>query len=76
MSKEDWPQEWVSVFEGLPPTREKAYQVIVICYKKHREGNYEGRGIRRFVQDWVVRNWPENFTHWAEAMPWPEEVKK
>jgi hypothetical protein len=33
---------------------------------------YAGRGMRRFMQDWVVRRWPQNFTHWMEAPPWPE----
>lgn len=64
---------WIPVGERLPEERERPYQVIVVCGKQHGDDSmYPGRGVRRFQQDWVVRRWPQNFTHWMEAMPWPE----
>jgi hypothetical protein len=64
---------WVSVADALPEEREQPYQVIVTCTKQHEAGSmYEGKGQRRFLQDWVVRRWAKNFTHWMEAMPWPQ----
>jgi hypothetical protein len=64
---------WIPVAESLPEEREQPYQVIVACVKTHGEDTmYAGRGMRRFMQDWVVRRWPQNFTHWMEAPPWPE----
>lgn len=61
---------WILTTEGLPEVRDEPYQVIVVCVKRHG-GQYPDRGVRRFLQDWVVRQWPQNFTHWMEAMPWP-----
>lgn len=65
--------DWISVDDRLPPEREAPYQVIVVCRKKHG-GQFEGLGVRRFIQDWVVRRWPLNFTHWMDAPPWPDEA--
>lgn len=64
------PEGWISINERLPEEREAAYQVIVVCAKEY-DGNYKGKGLRRFMQDWVVRRWPQNFTHWMPAMDWP-----
>lgn len=66
--------QWVSVDERLPEKRELPYQVIVCCVKEHGDDSmYAGKAVRRFQQDWVVRQWPQNFTHWMEAMQWPKE---
>lgn len=63
---------WISVDERLPDERENAYQVIVCAVKTYdSKSMYAGLNQRRFLQDWVVRRWPQNFTHWMEAMPWP-----
>ena len=72
--KRDAVPEWISVEDRLPEERAKPYQLIVICTKK-MEGMYQDRGIRRFIQDWTVRRWPQNFTHWIEAMPLPAAPK-
>ena len=64
---------WIPVSERLPDDRGTPYQVIVVCTKR-LGGQYPDRGVRRFLQDWCVRNWPQNFTHWMEAMPWPEDA--
>lgn len=66
--------QWIGVGESLPEERAQAYQVIVVCAKEYdKDSMYGGKGVRRFQQDWVVRQWPQNFTHWMEAMPWPKE---
>lgn len=66
--------QWIGVDERVPEERERAYQVIVVCVKTHGvDSMYPDKGVRRFQQDWVVRRWPQNFTHWMEAMPWPGE---
>ncbi len=66
--------QWVSVDHRLPEEREQPYQVIVAAVKQHdQKSMYAGLNQRRFLQDWVVRRWPQNFTHWMEAMPWPKE---
>lgn len=62
---------WIPVEQSLPEQRAEPYQVIAAC-KKTYDGQYTGKQIRRFQQDWVVRQWPQNFTHWMEAMPWPD----
>lgn len=60
---------WISVAERLPETGERPYQVAAICVKKYDENsNYPGQGKRGVYQDWVLRKWPQNFTHW---MPLP-----
>lgn len=61
---------WIPVSESVPEDKGTPRQVIVVCTKQYG-GNYKGQGQRRFIQDWVVRSWPQNFTHWMEAMPWP-----
>lgn len=67
------PPRWIPATERLPEERERPYQVIVACVKQHdADSMYGGKGVRRFQQDWVVRRWPQNFTHWMEAMPWPQ----
>ena len=63
--------EWISVNDRLPEERTEPYQVVVVCTKK-MGGMYKDRGIRSFLQDWAVRRWPQNFTHWMEAMPLPQ----
>ena len=63
---------WIKIKDKLPPKRKKAYQVLVIAVKTYEEGNYKGFGIKTVVQDWVVREWKLNFTHWLKI----EEPKK
>lgn len=64
---------WIPVGDRLPEEREQPYQVIVCAVKQHDpKSMYAGLNQRRFLQDWVVRRWPQNFTHWMEAMPWPQ----
>jgi hypothetical protein len=66
------PTVWIAVADQLPPPRPRTRQVItcaVKTYTPHRDGspgNYPGEGIKAIQQDWVVWNWPQNFTHWAE----------
>ena len=56
---------WVQTNTGLPPEKDAPYQVLTIASKKHTKGNYKGQGIKKVTQDWVVRTWPQNFTHWS-----------
>lgn len=64
---------WISVKDRLPEERDHPYQVIVCAVKQYDpKSMYAGLNQRRFLQDWVVRRWPQNFTHWMEAMPWPD----
>lgn len=56
---------WHQVSTTPPPVLEIPYQVLVICVKEHgKDSVYAGQGIKRVQQDWVVRQWPQNFTHW------------
>jgi hypothetical protein len=58
-------REWVPVSERTPGNTGSPYQVAAICKKRHDQGSvYEGQGRRGIYQDWVIRNWPGNFTHW------------
>jgi len=66
--------EWINVKDRLPEKREKDYQVMVCCKKQHG-GNYAGQPIRRFMQDWNVRKYPDNFTAWMYD-PLPEPPKE
>lgn len=62
-------QQWISVKDRLPEQCDRAYQVAAICTKKYGDDtNYAGQGVRGIYQDWVIRKWPQNFTHW---MPLP-----
>lgn len=61
---------WIPVTERLPEQRAEPYQVLVACVKR-MGGMYEGKPVRRFIQDWAVRQWPQNFTHWMEGIPFP-----
>ena len=62
--------EWISVDERLPEQRDYPYQVVAIAKKAHgKESCYPGEGIRRVQQDWVIRQWPQNFTHWMTLPP-------
>lgn len=65
--------QWVSVKDRLPEEKDKAYQVIGICSKKYVGGNYDGQGKKGIYQDWVIRQWPNNYTHW---MPLPQPPKE
>ena len=56
--------KWIEVANQLPKEKNKRYQVLAICSKKYKGGDYDGKGVRTIVQDWVVRTWPHNFTHW------------
>jgi hypothetical protein len=60
--------EWISVKDKLPEEKDKPYQVAGICTKKYVGGNYDGQGKKGIYQDWVIRTWPNNYTHW---MPLP-----
>ena len=60
---------WKEVINHWPPKKDKRYQVLVISSKVYKDGDYKGEGIRTIVQDWVVRQWPHNFTHWTELIP-------
>lgn len=57
--------KWIPVSERLPVQCEEPYQIAVLCVKRHEKGNYAGQQIKSVVQDWVVRRWPERFTHWT-----------
>jgi len=72
--------EWISVKESIPFDTGSSYQVVTIAKKRYasnlRNGHissYEGHGIKSINQDWVVRRWPDNFTHW---MPLPEDPQE
>jgi len=67
---------WVNVNDRLPKERKHNYQVIAIAKKKHEGGNYDGQPKRVLCQDWTVRSWQDNFTHWRECLPMPEELNK
>ncbi|MFT2788886.1 hypothetical protein ACMV5I_02305 [Serratia sp. T13T92] len=55
--------KWISPDKQLPEKKEQPYQVLVAC-RKTLGGVYEGQPVRRFIQDWVVRQWPQNFIAW------------
>jgi hypothetical protein len=64
--------KWTPTSERLPDDRGRAYQVVAICKKVYPEGtNYAGKGVRGVYQDWVLRNWPDNYTHWFELPETP-----
>jgi len=66
--------KWISVKDELPGETKNTYQVVTIATKKfNKDSNYPNQGIRSINQDWVVRKWPNNFTHW---MPLPEPPKE
>jgi len=55
---------WISVKDRLPEDMGEPYQVIGALIKEDG-GNYKGTYIRKFVQDWNVRMWPNNFISWC-----------
>lgn len=59
------PSGWVKCSDRLPVERERPYQVMVASVKT-MGGLYEGKPVRRFIQDWAVRCWPQNFIAWQE----------
>lgn len=61
--------EWVKVSERSPEQKDKSYQVVAVSSKVYESGNYAGEKKKTIVQDWVVRNWPQNFTHWLLLPP-------
>lgn len=63
--------KWISIKDKLPPIKDKPYQLITIAVKKYTGGNYNGEGIISIKQDWVIRGWCQNFTHWAELPKLP-----
>jgi hypothetical protein len=64
--------EWIAVADRLPEKREKPYQVLALCVKRHKQGTcYPGEPMRGVYQDWVLRNWPQNYTHWTPIPPLP-----
>lgn len=65
---------WIPVSERPPEDFGTPYQVLVICVKKYElSSSYPNQGIRRVQQDWVVRTWPNNFTHWMVIPPLENE---
>lgn len=63
---------WTSVGDRLPEERAKPYQVFAICLKTYGLTTcYPGEGKRTVCQDWAIRRWPENFTHWCDMPPLP-----
>ena len=73
LASEPVVSEWISTEDRLPEKREKAYQVISIAKKLHGPGNYEGQGIKAVAQDWNVRNYASNYTHWMYLPATPGE---
>lgn len=70
-------QRWISVDESLPEERARPYQVVAINRKKYGPMSvYAGEGIRSVLQDWVVRRWPHNLTHWMHMPPPPAEIAR
>ena len=71
---------WIPCGETLPENTGTRYKVFAICTKKIEsqdlDSPYFGQGILGVYQDWIVRNWPDNFTYWM-PMPLPPaaEVK-
>jgi hypothetical protein len=63
-AKQNAAMEWIAVADRLPEQREKPYQVIALCVKRYKEMCYAGEPIRGIYQDWVLRNWPQNYSHW------------
>ena len=59
---------WINIEYEMPPKRDKPYQVLGMSKKLYGEGNYEGQQIKTVVQDWVMREWSINFTHWIEII--------
>ncbi|HHZ96690.1 MAG TPA: hypothetical protein EYN67_14350 [Flavobacteriales bacterium] len=55
---------WISVKDRLPEDIGEPYQVIGSLIKENG-GNYKGSYIRKFVQDWNIRKWPNNFVAWC-----------
>ena len=68
--------KWIPCKKSLPEKRQENYQVAALCAKKYEYGNYAGLPKRTIVQDWVIRSWPLNFTHWMPlpANPEPEAL--
>ena len=58
-------EQWISVEDRLPEKKEKPYQVVTIAVKKYEGLNYDNEGIKGVNQDWVVREYKDNFTHWV-----------
>ncbi|HHG8604437.1 TPA: hypothetical protein ACPYUD_003674 [Morganella morganii] len=67
--------KWIKASEQLPEAKEHNYQVIALCRKKYVGGNYDGEPKKTIVQDWVIRQWPNNFLYWSSipALPQPPE---
>ncbi len=66
---------WTSVAGSVPPDTGTRYKVLAICAKKITDdpaSPYCGMGIVGVYQDWNIRMWPANFTHW---MPLPAAPK-
>ena len=59
---------WTTVSNQMPPKRDKPYQVLVMSKKRYGEGRYEGQQTKTIVQDWVIRERAESFTHWIEIV--------
>ena len=59
---------WINIKDKLPPKKDKPYQVLAMSNKLYGEGNYEGQQRKAVVQDWVIREWTVNFTHWVEIV--------
>lgn len=58
---------WIAITpETMPQAREKAYQMLAICKKEWEDGNYAGQHKKGIYQDWVIRQWPQNYVAWME----------
>ena len=62
----DSEMKWIYTKDKLPQQAEKPYQVIAATTKPAEE-NMRGKAKMGFYQDWVVRQWPENFIAWMPA---------
>ncbi len=69
--------EWISVKDRLPDDTGTRYKVFVICKKKieteDKTSPYFMQGIVGVYQDWNIRKWSENYTHWMPIPPLPKE---
>lgn len=61
---------WTPITEP-PPDTGTSYQVLALCAKRYEGGNYDGEPKRGVYQDWVLRQWPQNYLFWMPIPPLP-----